>query len=157
MASMLDMAFQLLTFFILTFRPPPLEGQISLRLPPPQMASNLNGKNKAGDENKTPVDIKGVNTLVITVFATPNGELDGMGVGEERVKDLDALNQKLKTVFSDANNPYEQVILQASPSLHYGELTSVVDVCARQELFVDGVKKKLEKLSFVELADNPGK
>ncbi len=26
MASMLDMAFQLLTFFILTFRPPPAEG-----------------------------------------------------------------------------------------------------------------------------------
>ena len=35
-ASMLDMAFQLLAFFILTFRPAPLEGQISLRLPPPQ-------------------------------------------------------------------------------------------------------------------------
>ncbi len=35
MASMLDMAFQLLTFFILTFRPAPIEGQISLRLPPP--------------------------------------------------------------------------------------------------------------------------
>ena len=32
---MLDMAFQLLTFFILTFRPAPIEGQISLRLPPP--------------------------------------------------------------------------------------------------------------------------
>ena len=34
--AMLDMAFQLLTFFILTFRPAPIEGQISLRLPPPQ-------------------------------------------------------------------------------------------------------------------------
>ena len=35
LAAMLDMAFQLLTFFILTFRPAPIEGQIDLRLPPP--------------------------------------------------------------------------------------------------------------------------
>ena len=33
---MLDMAFQLLTFFILTFRTVPVEGQINLRLPPPK-------------------------------------------------------------------------------------------------------------------------
>ena len=35
LAAMLDMAFQLLTFFILTFRPAPVEGQLSLNLPPP--------------------------------------------------------------------------------------------------------------------------
>ena len=32
--AMLDMAFQLLAFFILTFRPPPGEAQIYLKLPP---------------------------------------------------------------------------------------------------------------------------
>ena len=35
LAAMLDMAFQLLTFFILTFKPNPVEGQINLNLPPP--------------------------------------------------------------------------------------------------------------------------
>ena len=35
LAAMLDMAFQLLAFFILTFRPAPMEGQIKLMLPPP--------------------------------------------------------------------------------------------------------------------------
>ena len=35
LAAMLDMAFQLLTFFILTFRPAPVEGQLGLHLPPP--------------------------------------------------------------------------------------------------------------------------
>ena len=35
LAAMLDMAFQLLTFFILTFKPAPVEGQVNLRLPPP--------------------------------------------------------------------------------------------------------------------------
>ena len=32
--AMLDMAFQLLAFFVLTFRPPPAEAQIFLKLPP---------------------------------------------------------------------------------------------------------------------------
>ncbi len=35
LAAMLDMAFQLLAFFILTFRPSPVEGQLLLNLPPP--------------------------------------------------------------------------------------------------------------------------
>ena len=35
LAAMLDMAFQLLTFFILTFRPAPIEGHLALNLPPP--------------------------------------------------------------------------------------------------------------------------
>ncbi|MFO1019164.1 MAG: biopolymer transporter ExbD [Planctomycetales bacterium] len=35
LAAMLDMAFQLLAFFILTFRPSPIEGQIDMQLPPP--------------------------------------------------------------------------------------------------------------------------
>ena len=34
LASMLDMAFQLLAFFILTFHPSPIEGQLLLHLPP---------------------------------------------------------------------------------------------------------------------------
>ena len=40
LAAMLDMAFQLLTFFILTFKPAPVEGQISLHMPPPQAVTN---------------------------------------------------------------------------------------------------------------------
>ena len=47
LAAMLDMAFQLLTFFILTFRPAPIEGQISLRLPPPQARDVGQGGAKA--------------------------------------------------------------------------------------------------------------
>ena len=38
---MLDMAFQLLTFFILTYRPAPSEGQFSMNLLPPQAATEI--------------------------------------------------------------------------------------------------------------------
>ena len=68
---MLDMAFQLLTFFIPTFRPAPIEGQISMRLPPPQGAAVVkDGQKPGGDlDNRNPV--QGVNTLTISVFADP--------------------------------------------------------------------------------------
>ncbi len=41
MAAMLDMAFQLLAFFILTFRPSPVESQISLRMPDKAATASL--------------------------------------------------------------------------------------------------------------------
>ena len=46
--AMLDMAFQLLAFFILTFRPPPGEDQIYLKLPPAQPVAGMSGTQKAG-------------------------------------------------------------------------------------------------------------
>jgi biopolymer transport protein ExbD len=36
---MLDMSFQLLAFFIITFKPAPTEGQIAMSLPPPEKGS----------------------------------------------------------------------------------------------------------------------
>ena len=38
---MLDMAFQLLTFFILTYQPAPSEGQFSMNLLPAQPATEM--------------------------------------------------------------------------------------------------------------------
>ena len=102
MASMLDMAFQLLSFFILTFHPPPLEGQISLRLPLAKVVSNPTGKNEAGNQDKTPVDIKGVNTLTITVSAKKDGEIDfnnnSTGVLNQPVTSLAELSAKLQGI-----------------------------------------------------------
>ncbi len=40
-APMLDMAFQLLTFFVLTYRAAPVEGQFVMNLLPPQPATSM--------------------------------------------------------------------------------------------------------------------
>jgi biopolymer transport protein ExbD len=149
LAAMLDMAFQLLTFFILTFRPSPIEGQISLRLPPPQpIVANKNAE-KAGADLKNTNPVQGVNTLTISVFANPKtGEIQSLGVGESQVPSVAALNGRLKEVFADPGNPFDQVIVQVTDACRYDELMKVVDVCTHQVL-PDG--KKLSKLSFVEL------
>ncbi len=148
LAAMLDMAFQLLAFFVLTFRSPPLEGQISLRLPPPQPVTGAKTGQEAGEDlsNKNP--LKNLTTLTISVFADPNGAIASLRVGESDVPGLAALEGRLREVFANPGNPFDQVIIQVSDSCRYDELMKVIDICTRQRL-PDG--KKLSKLSFVEL------
>jgi biopolymer transport protein ExbD len=149
LAAMLDMAFQLLTFFILTFRPAPIEGQISLRLPPPQAVVVAKNAVPAGADTSNNSPVQGVNTLTISVFAnTKTGAIVSLGVGESEVPGIAALNGKLKEVFADPGNPFDQVIIQVSDACRYDELMKVVEICTRQVL-PDG--QKLSKLSFVEV------
>jgi len=72
MAAMLDMAFQLLTFFVLTWRPAAAEGQIQLRMPPPEAL--VGGKLYAGKVETGELP-KGVDTLVITIAPTNRGNI----------------------------------------------------------------------------------
>ena len=114
LAAMLDMAFQLLTFFILTFKPSPVEGQVKLRLPPPQAiaAKNLANAKQAGDDANDTSPVKGVNTLIITAFAKPDGALVSLAVGESMLgadRTLRALNDKLQTVFGDPGLDPEEI------------------------------------------------
>jgi biopolymer transport protein ExbD len=155
LAAMLDMAFQLLTFFILTFHPSPVEGQISLRLPPPQGAVAAKEGQQPGSDRENKNLISGFNTLTISVFADPKtGAIASLGVGETQVPGgIDGLARELVTIFGrqgkpELGNPFDQVIIQVSDSCRYDELMKVIDVCTHQTL-PDG--KKLSKLSFVEL------
>jgi biopolymer transport protein ExbD len=150
LAAMLDMAFQLLTFFILTFRPAPVEGQISLRMPPAKPVSPVQNAVQAGanPENTNPVE--GLNSLVISVIPNKAGGVGQLAVGESPIGTLAGLNDRLKTVLSDAASPFDQIVVQVGSGLHYDALMGVVDVCTRQRL-ADG--QRLTKLSFVELPD----
>ena len=146
LAAMLDMAFQLLTFFILTFRPSAVEGQVSLRLPPPEAVSNVRGQKAGSDvENKNP--LQGLNTLTITVLGTANGSIQSMAVDGASVHGLEGLRSRLHVAFGP-ESAFEQVIVQVGSELRYDELMRVVDVCTEQKL-PNG--EKLSKLSFLEL------
>ena len=153
MAAMLDMAFQLLTFFILTFKPMPVEGQVSLRLPPPQPMATVKDGQKAGEDVNNLNPVQGINSLVISVFPTASGHLGTMSIGESPVGTTNALERRLKEVLSDKSSPFDQVLIQVGPSLRYEELMRVIDVCTRQTL---PSGQKLTKLSFVELPQNKG-
>lgn len=151
LAAMLDMAFQLLAFFIMTFKPAPIEGQINLKLPPPQPVAGAKNAKKAGEDESSNDPVKNLNSLIITIFSTPNGRIATMAVGEANVAGTPALEGRLKQVLGpESGASFDQVILQVSSKLKYDELMKVVDVCTRQTL-ANG--EKLTKLSFVELPE----
>ena len=82
MASMLDMAFQLLAFFILTFQPPPLESQISLRLPP---ATGRRRERPGQPGNRTPRSNRATSTRSPSrVIASRTANIDFAGRGPGR-------------------------------------------------------------------------
>ena len=155
-AAMLDMAFQLLTFFILTFRPPPVEGQISMRLPPPQAVFGAGKENAGEDTNKRPEDVKPIKTLTINVGSREGGidalEVGVIGVSMSSVP-MPQLNEKLQEYFRGSGDAFEQVMIQASPNLRYGELMRVVEICSKQTY--EG--KPLARLSFVTMGTGEAK
>jgi biopolymer transport protein ExbD len=117
----------------------------------PRLAGdNAQGKKPAGQESKPAIDIKGVDTLVITAFANHSGGFGPTGVGATRVRSFQELEDKVTAAFKDVNNPFEQVIIQADPKLKFGRIMRIVDMCARQKL-PNG--QKLGKLSFVEIPE----
>ena len=150
MAAMLDMAFQLLAFFILTFRPAPVEGQISLRMPPAQPVTPVQDAVQAGSDTSSTDPVQGLDSLVISVIPNEEGGIGSMAIGEGVVATLSGLNDRLKTILGDQASPFEQVVIQVGSGLRYDALMSVVDICTRQRL-PDG--QRLTKLSFVELPD----
>lgn len=153
-AAMLDMAFQLLTFFILTFRAAPLEWEANLRLPPPQAIKTPGPVADPGrDMLAGKVPSSAINTLVISVFASPDNpnKRPTYGVGQMPVATKEALRNRLKTIFSDTANPFDQVIVQVGAAVKYQHVMEVVKVCSDQEI---APGRRLNKLSFVEIPDS---
>jgi biopolymer transport protein ExbD len=154
LAAMLDMAFQLLAFFILTFKPNPVEGQINLNLPPPVPIAEM--KEKPDDVDDSGSGMAAAKTLTITIAAAPNGQVSKMTVGLAPLFDgpldgsrLQRLDRRLKDVFA-IEGTFEQVLLRVGKTLDYGELMKIIDVCTRQKM---ADNKPVNKISFVELGE----
>lgn len=154
LAAMLDMAFQLLAFFILTFKPNPVEGQINLNLPPP--APILNEQAAKPDEAEPGTGQAAAKTLTITIASAPNGQVASMTVGLAKLFDgpldrvrMGQFDRRLKDVFA-IEEAFDQVLLRVGKSLDYGELMKIIDVCTKQKM-ADG--KAVNKISFIELQE----
>ena len=146
--AMLDMAFQLLTFFILTFRPAPVEGQVLLRMPLPQPVGGVRSGETPGNNAQNPNPLQELNTLVISAVANDTGGLRQLAVGETTMSNsLSALDSQLGKLLGDEGSAFDQVIIRVDSRLRYDALMQVIDVCTRQKL---PSGQPLTKLSFVE-------
>ncbi len=127
---MLDMAFQLLTFFVLTYHPAPVEGQFSMSLLPPQPATNLDATPPpdAAPSNELPATLR---TVTTTLRADDTGGLGRITLGDVDMRDLDELAEKAKEVLENPELPFDQALIQVDPKLRYEGLLQVVDVLSK--------------------------
>lgn len=149
LAAMLDMAFQLLAFFILTFHPAPVEGYIALRMPPAQPLA------KPGQAATQPIEATlpttSLQSVMVTVTSQPDGDIGSIRIEEgQPVGSLSAFEQQLANLLSVPDASFEQLELRVGSRLRYENLMRVLDVCSRIK-FASG--EHLTKLSIVELPD----
>lgn len=152
MAAMLDMAFQLLAFFILTFRPAPVEGQLGMHMPPPIPLTNVKS-NKAQEAGGGDAGLMDVEKLDLSIDSNSQGEVAQIKVGMRPIirGRLDAsatasLHRQLRDIFIIQAIPFDRIQLIVDDRLHYNELMKIIDVCTQQVL-PNG--KKMERISFI--------
>lgn len=126
---MLDMSFQLMAFFILTFRPAPTEAQLALALPPAEggpaaVAPPPSEFNPTADED-----------LLVQVYAGPNGAVARIAVlratGEEELADTSALFQYLKAAAAARPGDPPKLKLEIAPDLSYQYAIKMIDEARR--------------------------
>jgi biopolymer transport protein ExbD len=149
---MLDMAFQLLTFFILTYHPMPSEGQFVMNLMPAAPATDINAKTPESAQANPDIPAA-LKTLPTTVHAGEGGGLGRITLGDNEIQGgTEVLKRELDQLFKDPTLPFEQTLIKVDPNLKYEALIKVIDAFSRA--FAEA--KKEPKLSFAELTDEPG-
>ena len=145
-APMLDMAFQLLTFFVLTYRAAPVEGQFVMNLLPPQPATAMAAAPaESSATNDLPATLR---TLPVVLQADDAGRLAQISIAEQDVSNEPAaLGKELDRHLLDPDAPFDQTLIKVDPNLRYAELMSIID--AFTDAFIRA--KKEPKLSFDEL------
>lgn len=134
MAAMLDMAFQLLAFFILTYQPGKVEGCISIRMPPATPITKPDTSGGAADPSQATA-LAGAVSLQITVTDNKKGGIGGIRVGEHPpVTDFHQLEEQLRALSKVSESPFDEVLLKVSRNLEYENVLKVIEICARNKL-----------------------
>jgi biopolymer transport protein ExbD len=127
---MLDMSFQLLSFFILTFHPMPTEGQLAINLP------KIDAADKPQDDPTPPEDKK--DEYTVTLIAGSSGEvanisMKGPSADLGNIRNFADLYDQLKKIPKPAGKGAEGVAItiEASNDLIYARLIEVMDLCKK--------------------------
>jgi biopolymer transport protein ExbD len=128
---MLDMSFQLLSFFIITFKVMPIEGQLSVNLPKLDATNTPPVDTPLPDENKK-------DEYRITVYSQA-GEVSLMTLTmpteapKEEIKSFQQLFAELQRIPKPPGRGPEaiSITIEAAPDLNYARLIEIMDLCKR--------------------------
>jgi biopolymer transport protein ExbD len=131
---MLDMSFNLMAFFVMTFNPSPVEVQFGLNLLPASPVARPGAAPSQADPSNTSSDVPpALKTLLIVLHAAPDGTLARVTIDEAETPLAD-VNARLKTLMTNPELPFEQVLIQFDPILKYTELITIVDDLAEMNV-----------------------
>lgn len=134
---MLDMAFQLLAFFVMTYHPSDLEGQMDLSLPSENVTKaekQEDVKTDAAPDPNKPIDLPANLTVIVRTQMdnVNNGRISNMilqdEAGPQQIETLDKLAAELKKRSETVENK-ENIKIQADGRLKWEEVVHVMDVC----------------------------
>ena len=123
----LDMAFQLLAFFILTFRPPSGETRLDLYLPstPAALPSS-----PAGGAGPVDLDDPGLDADLVVRVAIGPDRVPAISLGETPIADSDDLQKRLRAYAGLLEDRSLRVRLEAPDSLPYEVAARLIGACS---------------------------
>ncbi|MFO0916485.1 MAG: biopolymer transporter ExbD [Pirellulales bacterium] len=151
LAAMLDMAFQLLMFFILTFNPTPAESQLAMLLPPAYPVTRLVQPRAVAPDGSGAVAVP-KSDIVVTALADAEGSVRDLAVDDQIVPDFDRLRLAFRRAVADRTAEACEVVVQIDEKLSYQNLMRVLDICTEEP---SQSKTARQKIRFVELRRDP--
>ncbi len=126
---MLDMAFQLLAFFVLTFQSPTSETRLDLYLPaaPVALPGSPQGQARAAPNRR--IDLELENDLVIRAEADDLGDLKALKLGDAPLADVAALADRLRRYATVLEGRPLRVRVVADDRLRYEEAARIIGTC----------------------------
>lgn len=146
MTPMIDIVFQLLTFFLFSFKIASVEGDFNIRMPVATAAANP--------------DQAPINTIVVRLAAGPDGELSGMQMNERNV-DFSQLHNNIISIIGSDRGPDSaadttEVELDCDYNLKYDNVVKAIT--AISGYIDDGqVIRLVSKIRFAPAKRPPGK
>ena len=126
---MLDMAFQLLAFFVLTFQTPTSETRLDLYLPAASAALPGSTEGQATEAPRRRADLDLENDLWIKAEADDLGDLKSLALGDSPLPDLAALTDRLRRYNRVLDGRPLRVRLLADDRLRYEQAARIVGAC----------------------------
>jgi biopolymer transport protein ExbD len=164
---MLDMTFQLLFFFIVTFNPQSLEGQLDFTLP---AQGDYKAKDMAMiDPSKADTEIELPSDLTVLVRSPTEGAKGDIGNIVVKSKETehpipapppggqitDELRKYLARVYNDLTNK-DDIKIEADSHLKYAKVIEVVDACMKLYNDKDGKPVGFKRVGFAPPPDLGG-
>jgi biopolymer transport protein ExbD len=127
---MLDMAFQLLAFFVLAFKPPSAETHLDLDLPATPAALPSASQGNAQPRPARNVDTDLENDLLVRAEADDLGDLKALRLGEAWLPDVATLGNRLRRYNQLLEGRPLRVRLVADDNLRYEPAARIIAVCS---------------------------